>query len=43
MELRGGDRRMRWLDVERDRFTWLWEHLQGEDWSVAWRIDYRRA
>ena len=43
MELRGGDRRMRWLDIEQDRFTWLWEQELEGSWSTLWRIDYTRA
>ena len=43
MELRGGDRRMRWLDVEADRFTWLWEQQQDGAWSTLWQIEYSRA
>jgi hypothetical protein len=43
MELRGGDRRMRWVDVEHAGLTWLWEQLQDDDWAVLWRIEYTRA
>jgi hypothetical protein len=43
MELRGGDRRMRWTEVELDRFTWLWEQVTDGAWSTLWRIAYTRA
>lgn len=43
MELRGGDRRMRWVDVEPDRLTWLWEQQRGDEWTTLWRIAYSRT
>lgn len=43
MELRGGDRRMRWVDVEPDRLTWLWERQRGDEWTTLWRIAYSRT
>lgn len=37
--------RMRWLDIERDSLTWLWERrVHGERrWTTLWRLDYTRA
>jgi hypothetical protein len=37
--------RMRFIDVTRDRFVWLWERQIDDEktWSVQWRIEYARV
>jgi hypothetical protein len=48
MELRGEDdgdpRRMRWLDIEQDSLTWLWERSRdgGATWETLWKLAYSR-
>jgi hypothetical protein len=50
MELRRGARvdappyRMRFVDIERDSFTWRWESWNDDEarWDERWRIDYTR-
>lgn len=37
--------RMRWLDIERDSVTWLWERRapDARRWTTLWRLAYARA
>ncbi len=35
--------RMVWHEIERDRFSWLWQRARGAgEWETLWAIDYRR-
>jgi hypothetical protein len=36
--------RMRFIDIARDSFVWLWERSvdKGKSWELQWRIDYVR-
>lgn len=34
--------RMRFTDIERDRFAWHWERLEGAEWVPKWQIEYTR-
>ncbi len=36
------DYRMRFTDIGRDAFVWLWERREAGAWALAWRIDYLR-
>lgn len=36
--------RMRWFDIEVDRFEWRWERSGDEvDWETMWAISYTRT
>ena len=37
--------RMRFSDIEDDRFAWSWQSSTdgGDTWSSLWELDYRRA
>lgn len=37
--------RMVFYDIKKDSFTWDWEGSRdgGENWSLLWRINYKRA
>lgn len=37
--------RMRWLDITRDRLTWVWERSSdgGATFEELWRLDYGRS
>jgi hypothetical protein len=49
MELRrtagGALFRLRWENIERDAFDWVWQRSddQGESWTSLWEIEYRRV
>jgi hypothetical protein len=49
MELRrtagGALFRLRWENIERDAFDWVWQRSddQGESWNSLWEIEYRRV
>lgn len=34
--------RMRFQNITKDSFTWLWEAKKGDEWTLSWRIEYRR-
>lgn len=38
-------KRMRFYDIQADRFTWDWEASNdgGKTWSLLWRLQYRRT
>lgn len=35
--------RMRFTEIKKDSFVWLWESKQNDEWKLQWRLDYRRA
>jgi hypothetical protein len=49
MELRrtagGALFRLRWENIERDAFDWVWQRSddQSESWNSLWEIEYRRV
>lgn len=45
-EFKGGrGQRMRFYDIQPDRFTWDWEGSsdEGKTWKLLWRLHYERA
>jgi hypothetical protein len=36
--------RATWMDIERDRFHWLWQLSEdkGESWRTLWELEYSR-
>ena len=42
MTFRNDTHRMRFVDVERDALTWLWEAKEDDGWKLLWRIEYTR-
>ncbi|QYK53736.1 MAG: hypothetical protein KF824_02320 [Fimbriimonadaceae bacterium] len=34
--------RMRFQNITKDSFTWLWEAKKGDEWALSWRIEYKR-
>lgn len=34
--------RMRFTEIKKDSFVWLWETKKDDNWTLAWRLDYHR-
>lgn len=34
--------RMRFTNITKESFVWLWETKKGDKWELAWQLDYKR-